>query len=598
MIPGPHLVGLTARVMPGAVMGSPQATMLLSIKVPAPDAERIKKTRKVLADGLPAWVQQYPPHESATQAQAEHAVMRIFLELVLGIQQEMRIAVGPMPQSTLPLEISADKTAVLYLPTRKIEASELAIKWAIQVMNALLGNVQLDLSAKLAEIRRDLTPFAEKGVNPFFIVQAAHAMGIPVFRPVPNLLVLGSGQRSRWFQSLLSDATPVLSTVFAQKKHVTAALLRAAGLPGGVHHLVHSQDIALKAAESLGYPLVVKPADADRGEGVYAGLKRPEQVALAFDRASKVSPNVLVERWAPGHTHRLTVQEGQVIRVVRRTAGGVVGDGVHNAEELVARFQETPQQMRFARRLGHPPLQLDEEALSLLEEHGLSPQSILEQGHYVPLRRRDNANTGGTNEELDPGDTRSVHPDNVRLAIEAARVLRLDFAGIDLIITNIARSWLEVGGLICEVNARPQMGAGSDPLVYQRVLSSAFPEGATVPAQLQVFPADRVLQEKVLLHLLRERSDASISCPAGLWINGDKCTPGFNNSFEAAETLLQRREVKHAVCCMTPQDIHRYGLPLPRWSAVNMVSESQFSPDEGEDLKRIRPWLQAAVRSP
>jgi hypothetical protein len=35
--------------------------------------------------------------------------------------------------------------------------------------------------------------------------------------------------------------------------------------------------------------------------------------------------------------------------------------------------------------------------------------------------------------------------------------LRLDLAGVDLLVPDIARSWRETGGGICEVNAQPQL---------------------------------------------------------------------------------------------------------------------------------------------
>src|SRR5690606_15149419 len=50
-----------------------------------------------------------------------------------------------------------------------------------------------------------------------------------------------------------------------------------------------------------------------------------------------------------------------------------------------------------------------------------------------------------------------VHPDNRDLAVRVSRLMRLDMAGIDMITPDITRSWREVGGAICEVNAQPQL---------------------------------------------------------------------------------------------------------------------------------------------
>jgi cyanophycin synthetase len=204
-------------------------------------------------------------------------------------------------------------------------------------------------------------------------------------------------------------------------------------------------------------------------------------------------------------------------------------------------------------------------------------------------------NAGGTNEELAPGDPCVVHPDNVRLAIEAARVLSLDFAGIDLISADIAQSWLEVGALICEVNACPQMGGTNDPGLYQGVLARMFPSGAEIPAELLVVPAQPLEQERIKDRLLRECSGVPVSLASGLWIDGRRSTPAFKHSFDAAQSLLQRREAHYAICCMTANDIHQFGLPLRKWDAVRVVSDAVFTHEEAELLVGVRDWLQAAM---
>lgn len=591
----PHLVAMSARVIPGSLLGSAQATALLKLRIIAPSAASLQRTRSVLAAVLPRWIAETSPLKHTGPDQTEKDIQVLFTELFFAIQLESGVAVANFTVKDMPALKSGETT--LYLSSQHAKASGIAINWTIKILNSLLKDAPVapDIADSVDSARRLLTPFAEAGVNSFFILQAAYALGIPVFRPVRGLLVLGTGNRSKWLQSLVSDKTTMLGVQFAQAKHITASLLRTAGLPGGIHRLVKTREQAIAEAVSLGYPVVIKPADADRGAGVAAGLMDAGSVAQAFDTAIKVSRNVLVERWEPGHTHRLTVQDGQVVRVVRRIAGGVTGNGVNSIAELVALFQQTPQQQRFARRLGHPPLSLDAEALELLNASGLSAQSRPTAGVYVKLRRRDNVNAGGTNEELAPGDASAVHPDNVRLAIDAARVLRLDFAGIDLITTDISRSWLEVGALICEVNARPQMGGSNDPKLYQRLLKRFFPEGDSIPAELLVLPSNSVEQAHIRDHLLQQRPGAALSFSTGLWVDGRRSTRAFRNSFEAARSLLQRSEVSHAICCLTVDDIYQYGLPMQTWSVVKVHADAVFSKEETALLDSIADWLQAAA---
>lgn len=596
----PHIVPQAARILAGSVMGSPQATALVEVRIRPAQPTALRAAQDRLAQQGPEWKTEVRRDGSGDwNDPAVLETAKLFAALTLGVQREAGIAVGLQAGCAIEAKEAGQPgefgTYTLYMPSRAHQASHGALQWATGMANALLADAaSVDLASAVDSMRLPLKPFAEDGLNPLYILEAAYEAGIPVFRPLPGLLVLGTGDRSRWMQSLLSDRTPLLGVQMAQAKHVTARMLNHAGLPGTEHRRVETREDALKTAQEFGFPIVVKPADADRGAGVAAGLTDLAEVAAAFDEALKVSPNVLVERWVPGNTHRLTVQDGQVIRVLRRTAGGVVGDGIHTIAERVAHFQQTPQQQRLQRRLGRPPLTLDREALALLAQQGLTPEHRLAEGQYVRLRRRDNVNTGGVNEELDPHDPRSVHPDNVQMAIAAARVLRLDFAGIDFITTDISRSWLECGGAICEVNAKPQMG-GRDSGVYRGLVERMFPGKGRIPAQLRVVPEDAAQQAAIRNRLLREQPHLSVSMSSGLWIDGARATRAYPDSFAAARSLLQRQEVRHALCLMTPKDILGAGLPMAAWDQAGEDPSAKFSAREADMLRTIRPWLAAAV---
>jgi cyanophycin synthetase len=61
-----------------------------------------------------------------------------------------------------------------------------------------------------------------------------------------------------------------------------------------------------------------------------------------------------------------------------------------------------------------------------------------------------NASAGGSTIGL---DVNQVHPDNINLAFNVAKLFNLDIAGIDLIISDISKSWLNTPCVICDVNA-------------------------------------------------------------------------------------------------------------------------------------------------
>ena len=61
---------------------------------------------------------------------------------------------------------------------------------------------------------------------------------------------------------------PFIAARVCASKATTAKWLRQAGLPAPVHRLVNGLPAALKVAAEIGWPVVVKPIDGERGEGV------------------------------------------------------------------------------------------------------------------------------------------------------------------------------------------------------------------------------------------------------------------------------------------------------------------------------------------
>jgi hypothetical protein len=84
---------------------------------------------------------------------------------------------------------------------------------------------------------------------------------------------------------------------------------------------------------------------------------------------------------------------------------------------------------------------------------GWYPDSVPPAGRHIRLRTAANRSQGGSTEDV----TAITHPDNAELACQAAALLGLDVAGIDLIAPDISRPVQGSGGGICEVNRSPSL---------------------------------------------------------------------------------------------------------------------------------------------
>ncbi len=364
------------------------------------------------------------------------------------------------------------------------------------------------------------------------IIQAAEARGIPWFRldPSARIVQLGRGRFARRiFESMIDSDGQIAARFIAAHKNMTNHVLRRAGLPAPRQAVVTSAAGAVRAAAGIGFPVVLKPLDSGKGRGVIIGLRSREEVGRAFERGFKPGTQVVVERFIPGHDHRLLVVGGKLIAAARRIPGGVTGDGKSTIRQLVDKTNADPRRgLRFTNLLVR--LELDQIARSLLAGQGLDENSVPQAGRRVALRRTANISTGGTAVDV----TDRVHPENRRMAELAARVVGLQVAGIDFITPDIARPYHEAGG-ICEVNNTPGLRphwvaeGGERRDVVSPILNRLFPPGRPhhVPLAAITGTNGKTTTCFMLAHILRQvgRSVGLVST-LGISVDGEYLRKG------------------------------------------------------------------------
>lgn len=449
-----------------------------------------------------------------------------------------------------------------------------ALRWVAALMRDVAqAGLQQAQPNCLQEIADSLRRFQLGTVNDFWFQAAAAHGNIPVNRVTPGTFSYGHGRRARWLASALTDATPHLAFHLTDKIY-TAMALRRLGLPGGEHLQVRSADEAAEAATSLGYPVVVKPTNRAQGKGVSVFLQDESSVRQAFEIAHAQSERIVVERHVLGRDVRLTVFQGQVVKVVERIPASVVGDGQSTVRQLVERRLTDKDIERRSRQHGRPVLALDDEALALLQAQGWPLDAVPPPGQRVLLRRRANTSTGGSTELLAPG---SIHPDNLRLAVNAAQAVRLDLAGVDIILPDPKRSWFETGALVCEINAQPALGVSNLLQVYAQILHALVGSTSRIPLVLLIGPTNETRQ---VIRWLQARGTAGMgsvhigyASVEGIWEDAQRIAGPQPSAFAAAAAVIAQPRVGAAVMAMSPDDVLRDGLPFDRCSAVLVLRQ-------------------------
>ncbi len=384
------------------------------------------------------------------------------------------------------------------------------------------------------------------------LVRAAEERDIPFLRLNRYSLVqFGHGRYGRRIQATITGETRHIAVELASDKEETNQMLGDLGLPVARQRLVYSAREAVRAAERIGYPVVVKPLNANHGRGVSIHLTDADAVATAYDHAREHSRTVLVESFISGLDHRLLVVDGKLVAASKRVPGHVVGDGERTVEELVEITNQDPR-----RGIGHEKvltkLVLDHQALRLLELKGLDRGSVPPEGDTVYLRSTGNLSTGGT--AVDVTDT--IHPDNREMAERAARAIGLDVCGVDFLTTDITESYRETGGAICEVNAAPGFrmhvapSEGTPRDVAGPVMDMLFPPGppTRIPIASITGTNGKTTTARMVAHIFKlAGSHVGLATTDAVYIDGHKSVEGDMTGPVAARMILRDPSVDVAV---------------------------------------------------
>jgi D-alanine-D-alanine ligase-like ATP-grasp enzyme len=360
-----------------------------------------------------------------------------------------------------------------------------AILFSKNLINSIFNEEKIDLdeAAKVInQIINSNVSSAPTGINTMRFLNAAHDLKIPWSHIVDNVYQFGWGVNSRLLDSSFTDQSALIGTVLAKKKYSCARMLEHAGLPVAKHVLVQSEQSAIKASEQLGFPLVVKPESMDGGKGVVVGIENKSDLISSYRETAKISSKILIEKYFPGEDFRLQVFRGSVFWAVHRRPATVVGDGYSTIETLIKKINQSrevenlknhSQTDEYAETYSGQIL-IDQQLNMWLAKQGMNLFSVPALGCKIRLKGAANVSLGGTRSAV---DLSHVHKDNIELAIKAVKLLRLDLAGVDLLIPDISKSYKEVGGVICEVNAQPQLS----PQLPKKLIQEIIPKSGRVP---------------------------------------------------------------------------------------------------------------------
>jgi len=445
---------------------------------------------------------------------------------------------------------------------------------ALRLLNHLIYGTEPDFDF-VTEHEEKVIKLAERfayGPSTGAIVQEANRRGIPVLRldPRRSLVQLGHGKYQKRIWATVTSETANIAVDVASNKELTNRLLHEIGIPVPRSVIVRTADQAVSAAARLGYPVVIKPLDGNHGRGVFVNLEDEEEIREFFPSAMDESRNdqIIVETFLPGRDYRVLVVNNEVVAVAERVPAHVTGDGEHTIEQLIEIENQDPR-----RGVGHEKIltriTIDSQTMEVLERDNRTLEDVPAAGEFVQLKLTGNMSTGGTS--IDRTD--DIHSENIEIARQAAMVVGLDIAGIDMITPDISRSIREHGGGICEVNAGPGFRMHTHPtegiprLAGRAVVDMMFKRGAPsrVPIIAVTGTNGKTTTSRMIAHIMKTSGKTvGLTTTDGIYIDGTQIMAGDMSGPTSARMVLKNPTIDYAVLETARGGILRSGLGYDR----------------------------------
>jgi GNAT-family acetyltransferase (TIGR03103 family) len=311
---------------------------------------------------------------------------------------------------------------------------------------ALLGQASLDPSSRL-------------------IIEEAKRRGIAVdiLAPRAEYFRLRHGGRAIVCRESLSELTTAVALSRCDDKRTTARLMREAGLRTPEQVEAKSESSNETFLRELG-SLVVKPARGEQGRGISVGVRTPEALHAAVERAAEVGRPVLLEEVVSGEDLRLIVIGHELVAAAVRRPPCVRGDGKQTLRTLI----EQQSARRQAETGGESKIPIDAETRRCLQDAGFALDDVLPEGRTLMVRGTANLHQGGTIHDV----TAELHPTLVDVAQRASRALDIPVVGIDLIVKSVR----EPDYWIIEANERPGLANHEPQPTAERFVDLLFPD--------------------------------------------------------------------------------------------------------------------------
>lgn len=227
--------------------------------------------------------------------------------------------------------------------------------------------------------------------------------------------------------------------------------------------------------KNINFPLVIKPAVGEHGNGVSVKIKDSDGIKKATKHALKYHNQVIIQEFLEWEDHRLIVVNHKFIAAMKRVPASITGNWKDSIKILIDTENKNPLRGKKHDKI-LTKIPIDTELKRYIASQWFTLQSILPKNKKIFLRKNANLSTWWISVDI----TDQIHPTIKRMAEKASKILWLQVCGIDYLSQDITKPLHQQTWWIIEVNHTPWLrghhfpAIGTAKNVAKAILQLAF----------------------------------------------------------------------------------------------------------------------------